>query len=52
MVEQAFKMANLAVEQTQGDTMNDDAAWLLKQLFNLEGTAAKGLVKGKSSTHH
>lgn len=47
MVEQAFRMANLAVIKTQGETMNDDAAWLLKQLFNVEGSAAKALVNSK-----
>ncbi|KAI4862726.1 hypothetical protein F4820DRAFT_14861 [Hypoxylon rubiginosum] len=45
MVEQAFTMANLASASVKTEPIDANAAWLLQQLFNIEGSAAKTMVE-------
>lgn len=52
-VEQAFKMANLAVDSVQKTPIDPDASELIQQLFNVQGNnAAKVLVEGKLSSYN
>ncbi|RDL33023.1 uncharacterized protein BP5553_08462 [Venustampulla echinocandica] len=44
MVEQAFTMVNIAMVEVNAQPMNKDATWLMKQLFNTEGSAAQAMV--------
>ncbi|KAI0538386.1 hypothetical protein GGR58DRAFT_501220 [Xylaria digitata] len=45
MVEQAFSMANIDLASVNTVPIDPDASWLLQELFNLQGNAAKTLIE-------
>ena len=44
IVDQAFTMANVAVASASTDPIDPNAAWLMKELFDAEGTVAQDMI--------